>query len=148
MLEKIVKYRFKIVAVLFLVALLAGIRAIEGIIFYDPFLLYFKGEFTSTALPKFNTVQLLLSLLIRYFLNSAISLAIIYVIFRELEMLKFATLLYVAFFIVLISILFTLLFLEIPPKMYIFYVRRFLIQPLFLLLFVPAFYFQKLQTPH
>jgi exosortase F-associated protein len=31
-------------------------------------------------------------------------------------------------------------------KMLVFYIRRFIIQPIFLLLFVPAFYFQQLAS--
>ena len=145
MLVKILKYRYKIVFVIVLVGLLAGIRLIENAAFYDPFIAYFKDEFTEKPIPQIDSGKLFLSLLARYSFNSVISLLIIYVIFAEIEMIKFTSILYIAFFIVLTGLLFALLSMENPQKMYIFYVRRFLIQPIFLLLFVPAFYFQKLQ---
>lgn len=148
MLEKILNNKYKIVAVLFLVALLALVRAFEQNVFYDPFLVYFKNDFSNKPLPTFDSLQLFLGTIARYALNSFLSLLIIYTIFRETEMVKFATLLYVVFFIILIGAFYMLLSIENPPKMYIFYVRRFLIQPLFLLLFVPAFYFQNLQKTY
>ncbi len=145
MLVKILRYRYKILGIIVLVAILAGIRLFETTIFYDPFIDYFKDEFSEKPIPQFDTVALLLNILARYMLNSAISLLIIYVIFQEIEIIKFSSVLYLTFFVVLLGLLYGLLSMGNPPKMYIFYVRRFLIQPIFLLLFVPAFYFQKLQ---
>lgn len=145
MLAKLLKNKFRVLTVLLLVIALAAIRAFENVIFYDPFLAYFKGEFSSRDLPDYNTFKLLLSTFFRYTANSVLSLLIIYVIFRQIDMIKFATLLYFAFFVILILLLFLFLSIENVSKMYIFYVRRFLVQPLFLLLFIPAFYFQSLQ---
>lgn len=146
MLAKILKYRLKILAIFLLLLLLVGVRYAENSIFYDPFLTYFQEEFTKKPLPQVDKWSLFLSTLLRYSLNSVFSLLIIYVIFAEVSMIKFASLLYVGFFMILVALLFGFLMMENPPKMYIFYVRRFLIQPLFLLLFVPAFYFQKMQN--
>jgi exosortase F-associated protein len=39
---------------------------------------------------------------------------------------------------------FIVYFFNSDQNLILFYVRRFLIQPLFVILFVPAFYFQKL----
>jgi exosortase F-associated protein len=51
---------------------------------------------------------------------------------------------YLLFFIILISLFFIVLFFfGETNKMTLFYIRRFLIQPIFLLLFLPAFYYQK-----
>lgn len=85
--------------------------------------------------------------MLRYLLNSAISLGIIYLIFFDTKLTVFAAWLYFLFFILLISAFLALYMLpDEPHKMYLFYVRRFLIQPILLLLFVPAFYFQKLHS--
>ncbi len=146
MLAKILKYRLKILAIFLLLLLLVGVRYAENSMFYDPFLGYFQEEFTKKPLPQVDNWALFLSTLFRYALNSIFSLLIIYVIFTEVQIIKFASLLYVGFFVILVALLFGFLMMENPPKMYIFYVRRFLIQPLFLLLFVPAFYFQKMQN--
>jgi exosortase F-associated protein len=49
-------------------------------------------------------------------------------------------------FVILITAFFCILyFFKNQENLLLFYVRRFLIQPLFLIVFVPAFYFQKLK---
>jgi exosortase F-associated protein len=71
-------------------------------------------------------------------------LAIIYVLFKDVDAVKFASVLYFIFFVILIGAFFFIVSNKGEiNKMNLFYVRRFLIQPIFLLLFVPAFYYQK-----
>jgi exosortase F-associated protein len=127
-----------------LVFFLALIRAYEGNLFYDPFLSYFKTDYYNLPLPELNNIQLFFGLVLRYFLNSSLSLAIIYVLFKDIEAVKFASILYLIFFTLLILALFLVLyFFGETNKMTLFYIRRFLIQPIFLVLFLPAFYYQK-----
>ena len=134
----------KIGLLFILISLLALLRAYEGFLFYDPFLNYFKIDYTNLDLPKVDYFQLFMGLFFRYFLNTIISLSILYVIFKDLEIIKFVTLLYVIFFIILTAIFFFVLnFYGETSKMTLFYIRRFLIQPIFLMLFIPAFYYQK-----
>lgn len=133
-----------ILLVVLLVGLLAGIRFFEQSFFYDPFLDFFKGEFHNQNLPKYNAAKLFFGLLLRYVLNTIVSLGIIYVIFKETLLLKFAAVLYGSLFVLLSAVFFGLLhFSDSPNYMLLFYIRRFLIQPLFLVLFLPAFYYQK-----
>ncbi|MGX7667037.1 exosortase F system-associated membrane protein [Flavobacterium pedocola] len=140
----ILRNKGKIGVVLLLVTLLAIIRFFEKTLFYDPFLVFFKGDFQNENLPEYNGLQLFFGLLFRYVLNTVISLGIIYVIFKEIPLLKFAGFLYAVLFVVLAAAFFGLLsFSETPDYMMLFYIRRFLIQPLFLVLFLPAFYYQK-----
>ncbi len=144
MLKKILKNKFRIVLIVLLVLVLACIRNFEDFLFYDPLLLYYKSNYQVLALPDFDNWKLFFGLFFRYSLNSIVSIAIIYIVFKDFRMIKFASILYVIFFVILIFILFLLLnFNENGSKMTIFYVRRFLIQPVFLMLFLPAFYFQK-----
>lgn len=144
MLQKLLSHKIKILFVLSLVLLLALIRAYEDALFYDPFLNYFKIDYHNLPLPETKKGLLFLGLLFRYFLNTIISLAIIYVLFKDIEAIKFASMLYALFFVVLvIAFFFILSYSNNPSKMALFYIRRFLIQPIFLLLFLPAFYFQK-----
>jgi len=144
MLQKLLNNKTKILLVTLLVILLALIRAYEDILFYDPFLNYFKVDYQNLPLPEIESSSLFFGLLFRYFLNAIISLAIIYVLFKDIEGVKFASVLYALFFIILVVAFFFILscFSE-PSKMALFYIRRFLIQPILLLLFLPAFYFQK-----
>ena len=144
MLQKLLNSKVKILLVTLFVVLLALIRAYEDVLFYDPFLDYFKADYHNLALPEIENIPLFFGLLFRYFLNTILSLAVIYVLFKDIEAVKFASALYAFFFVILIIAFFFILnVFEEPSKMVLFYIRRFLIQPIFLLLFLPAFYFQK-----
>jgi exosortase F-associated protein len=146
MLQKLLNNKVKVLLVIIFVLLLACVRAFEDALFYDPFSEYFKSDYLNLAFPEFDAWQLLFGMAFRYFLNSILSLAIIYVLFSDLALTKFAAFLYVAFFVILIIGLLALLqFSDNSNNFMLFYVRRFLIQPVLLLLFVPAFYYQKQQ---
>lgn len=146
MLEKLLNNKIKAILLIALVLLLALVRAFENALFYDPFSDYFKNDYLNLPFPEFEGVVLFFGMTFRYFLNALISLAIIYVLFKDVKLTQFASVLYVIFFIILVSIFFLLITLSDQHHNFLlFYVRRFLIQPLFLLLFVPAFYYQKLQ---
>jgi exosortase F-associated protein len=146
MLEKLLENKVKVLLVVALILLLALVRAFENVLFYDPFSGYFKNDYLNLPFPEFEGVALFFGMTFRYFLNALISLAIIYVLFKDVKLTQFASILYVVFFIILVSIFFLLItFSDQHHNFLLFYVRRFLIQPLFLLLFVPAFYYQKLQ---
>jgi exosortase F-associated protein len=144
MLEKVKINRNKIIAVGILFVLLVAIRAFEDYLFYDPFSLYFKNDYLSLPFPVFNSLSLLISMGVRYGLNSIISLLIIYCLIKDWELTKFAAVIYVFFFVLLITAFFVLvLFTDQYNNFVVFYVRRFLIQPLLLLLFIPAIFYQK-----
>lgn len=144
MLQLLLKNKSTVLWSLFLIGLLVGIRLFEDQLFYDPFLAYFKSEFTHTKLPQFNVFKLFFSLGMRFYLNTVISLFLLYVIFKDTKIVKFSILLYMILgSILLISFLFVLNFFGEENKMALFYLRRFLIQPIFILLFIPAFYYQK-----
>jgi exosortase F-associated protein len=86
-----------------------------------------------------------MGLLVRYSINTALSLGLIYVLFKDVAMIAFASFLYVFFFLVLIVLFYAIIYcFGAQNNLALFYVRRFLIQPIFLILFIPAFYYQKL----
>ncbi len=144
MLQKILNNKLRFVQFLLLVVLLVLVRAFENQLFYDPFLDFFKKDFAKLRLPSFNSTQLFLGLLFRYTLNTVISLGIIYVIFKDVAMVKFAFVLYYFFYMILIVAFFYIVYFANENSNWVlFYVRRFLIQPIFVLLFVPGFYYQK-----
>lgn len=129
------------------VLLLALIRFFETQLFYDPFIVYFKSDYLQLPFPDFSFLKLIFYTLLRYVLNASLSLAIIYLLFKDVRLTKFAFLLYIILgFLLLIALTILLFFFDEKSNFILFYVRRFLIQPLFLVLFVPAFYFQKRQT--
>ncbi|MBC7524305.1 MAG: exosortase F system-associated protein [Flavobacterium sp.] len=145
MLQNLIKNKFRIVLGAILILTLIAIRAFETRLFYDPFIAYFKSEYFNLPFPKIKMIKLYLSLAFRFYLNSMISIALLYVIFKDTKIVKFATFLYLVFgSILLISFVFTLHFFGEHSKMTLFYIRRFIMQPLLLMLFIPAFFYQKI----
>lgn len=130
-----------VAGILLLFILLVSVRFFESRLFYDPLIEFFKNE--SKVLPDYNTIKLLLNLAMRYLLNTLISIGIIYLIFKDRAVIKLTTLLYALFFILLISAFSIIISSEKVNLLLLFYIRRFIIHPIFLLLFIPAFYYQK-----
>ncbi|MDN3674640.1 exosortase F system-associated protein [Flavobacterium branchiarum] len=145
MLNNILENKLKVFLLILFVLLLVSIRAFESQLFYDPFLAYFESDYEVLPLPEFDLIRLFFGLLFRYTLNAILSLGIVYVLFKEMEMVKFASILYAVFFLVLIVAFFCIIyFFANHNNLMLFYVRRFLIQPIFILLFIPGFYYQKI----
>jgi len=144
MLQRILNNKLKTFLVIVFVLLLAAIRGYEDALFYDPFSGYFKSDYLTLKFPHYEAGPLFFGMLLRYFLNTILSLAIIQIIFSDWELTRFAAFLYLFLFVFLIAAFFMLLYYSDSSNNFVlFYVRRFLIQPLFLLLFVPAFYYQR-----
>lgn len=130
--------------ILGLFLLLALIRFLEDSLFYDPLLAFYQGDFKTKPPPVFDEWQLILNTSFRFWLNSLISLLILFVAFQKRSIVKFSSYFYGLVFLILI-LPFTWLVFRLSPDDYftLFYVRRFLIQPLFILLLLPAFYYQN-----
>jgi len=143
MLNKIKKHRFKIIIAVFIVICLGGVRAFEKELFYDPFLIYFDSDFKGLPFPEVDTFKLFGGLLFRYVLNGILSTALIYNLFKNTEIVKFTVLLYLFFLVILFGIFFLTLKCYPDGSWLLFYIRRFIIQPIFVLLFIPAFYYQQ-----
>jgi len=139
-----VKKRVKIPIITFLFGLLVLVRAFGAEIFYDPFIDYFKEAYLDQPIPNYNAFKLWLHIILRYVVNMAISLLIIYIAFQKKGLVRFSVKFYIAAFIVLGIFYFALLQFEmINGHLFAFYVRRFLIHPVFVLILLPAFYYQK-----
>ena len=138
------KYLVKIVFSLFFLCLLFLIRAFETTLFYDPLIDYFKNDYLHQKIDNIDSWRLLINLLYRYLLNSIISLGLIWILFKRKDYVKFSGVFFVLAFIILITV-FLFLLKDNFQRGYLllFYVRRFIIQPLFLLLLVPLFFYQK-----
>ena len=144
MLKHLLNNKFRVFILGSLVLFLALIRIVEESLFYDPYLDYFKSDFINLPLPIVDKFHLFLSLLFRYSLNTIVSIAFIQIAFKDINFTKFAMVLYGLLFIILIIALWVVLaFYANENKMELFYIRRFLIQPLFLLLFIPGYLIQK-----
>lgn len=134
-----------ILVVLLLFALIM-VRKYETVLFYDPLLSFFHGDFQHTAFPEINLSKHLLSISSRYLLNAVITLAIVYVIFTDVKILKFSGLVLLVFFFPFILLYFYFIQVSFEEAFTAgFYVRRFLLQPIMLLILVPAIWFYKKQ---
>ncbi|UYW00640.1 exosortase F system-associated protein [Flavobacterium agricola] len=136
------KFNFFIAFLLLIVLIL--VRGVESKLFYDPFLVFFKRAYHYNIIPEINNGLLFLSYFFRYSINAILSIAIIYYLFKQRKAIKMLLIVYFGLFVVLIAAFYFFLYVCFIDWQVIFYVRRFLIQPLFLMLFVPAFLFQYL----
>ncbi|KAF2507867.1 exosortase F system-associated protein [Flavobacterium zhairuonense] len=143
MLNKLLEHKFKILISVCIVICFGIIRAFENSLFYDPFLEYFEKDFKNLPYPEIESAKLFFGLFFRYFLNTILSLALIYVLFKDADIFKFSFFLYVFFGVILFVAFFVILDCFLNANWLLFYVRRFIIQPIFVLLFIPAFYYQQ-----
>ncbi|SNS32117.1 exosortase F system-associated membrane protein [Dokdonia pacifica] len=122
----------------------AFIRFRESELFYDPLIPFFKSNYQKMTLPDMESWRLFFHIFLRYALNMFLSLVILWVAFRERGIIKFASLFYGVVFVVLIVIFSILLKTQgLGEYLPIFYVRRFLIQPILLFMLLPAFYYYR-----
>jgi len=137
----------KFIALFVLVLLLVLIRFYEDVLFYDPYLTFFQNDYLYIDSPRREVAKLVGFTTLRYLLNTLLSLAILFVVFKDKSIVKFATVIYGVAFIVLILVY---LYFVINPRQedyYLFFnLRRFLIQPIILLLLLPAFYYHRLRA--
>ena len=134
----------KWILVLIGIAGLVSVRILEDKMFYDPFLEYFKRSKSNFPFPEFNWSQLILSHLFRFVLNLFFSAVIIHFIFLSKKWTFQAIIIMVIIFAVTFPIyLYCVSEKFVIGALFSFYMRRFVIQPLILLLIVPAFFYRK-----
>ena len=138
-------HRILIILLLFLMLVL--VRGFANDLFYDPFIAYFINYYLHEPIPVFSGSKLLFDLFYRYTLNTIISLMIIYVAFQNKSFVIFSIKFYILAFVVLIITFFIILKGELSNGyLFAFYIRRFIIHPLFVLLLLPAFYYKQLTS--
>lgn len=122
----------------------AFLRFRESELFYDPLIAFFKGNYRATILPDMEEAKLFLHLFFRYTINTVLSLVILWMAFKERGIITFATLFYVVVFVLLIITFKIMLATQgVGEYLPLFYVRRFLIQPILLFMLLPAFYYYR-----
>ncbi|HRV56234.1 MAG TPA: exosortase F system-associated protein [Mangrovimonas sp.] len=140
--SKTVRY----ILIFLLIVMLVLIRQFESVLFYDPYLVFFQNDYLYIDSPRQETFKLVAFTSLRYVMNTLISLGILYLAFMDKSIVKFSVLVYTVAYAILILIF---LYFVINPKQedyYLFFnVRRFLIQPVILLLLLPAFYYNRLK---
>ncbi|WBL21941.1 exosortase F system-associated membrane protein [Zunongwangia sp. HRR-M8] len=140
------KTRYRLFLIGILVVLLASIRFFEAKIFYDPLLFFFKySDYLRDDIPDFEPGLLILNTILRYVINSLISLGIIAIAFVDRNIIKFSAVLFLLLLGIVGSVFTYLIFtIENEHFLALFYVRRFLIHPIFILVLLPAFYYYRI----
>lgn len=137
----------RMIWLLVLFGFLILIRAFENELFYDPYLSFFKNDYLYMDNPRREILKLTGFTVLRFVINTILSLGIIYVFYKDKHMIAFSALIYGIALLVLTPIF---LYFVVNPQQedyYIFFnIRRFLIQPILLLILLPAFYYQKLKS--
>ena len=141
----------KILKIIFIGLLFFGlilIRAFEDELFYDPFIAFYKQIQLVKSIPSYELPQIIIHALFRYSVNTILSITILYIAFKKKEIVQFSVLFYAIAFIILIG-LYTIVAKNLSEDTFqlFFYLRRFLIQPIFILLLLPAFYYQHYINP-
>ncbi|MDP9957496.1 exosortase F-associated protein [Epilithonimonas hungarica] len=123
---------------------LIGIRGLEDKIFYDPFLQFFKSADQTAVFPNFIWGKLILGYLLRFALNTFFSLWIIQFLFENKEWTRQALILILLVFVIVFPIYLYCIYDKFQfGYLFSFYVRRFVIQPLTVILIIPIFYYRK-----
>lgn len=127
-----------------LIGLLVLIRFYENQLFYDPYGSFFQNDYLYIDNPRREVFKLVVFTTLRYVLNTIISLGILFVVFRDWSVIKFSGIIYVTAYVIFMALY---LYFVLNPKQedyYLFFnIRRFLIQPIILILLLPAFYYHK-----
>lgn len=123
---------------------LIGVRLSEDRLFYDPFLNYFHEANRNIPFPDFDWGRLIAGHLFRFLLNLFFSCLIIQFWFRNKQWTFQGAIL----IIIVFSITFPIYLYCISERfetgyLFSFYMRRFVIQPLILLLIIPMFYYRR-----
>lgn len=135
----------RVSTIIILLAVLILVRVFENELFYDPFITFYKNNYSLNTLLNLDYTSLIVNTFFRYSLNTIISLAILHFSFRKKEILRFSLMFYsLGFFALITAYIFTVLNFTKDLYQLFFYIRRFLIQPIFILLLLPAFYYQRI----
>lgn len=128
----------------FLFAALVLVRYFEHDLFSDPLLEFYSSEYSYSQAPDIQTLQVVGTTSWRFFINTILSLAIIWIAFPSKKTLLFSLAFYAFAYLLLISTFwFYISDMQAENYLIIFYIRRFLIQPIFVIILLPAFYYQK-----
>lgn len=138
------KYIRYTIALLLIIGLIL-VRRFENILFYDPFIKYFA--FSGKYFPELDLAKFNASTTLRFAINTLLTVLIIWFIFWKRNYVRFSILVIIIGFVFLLPLYNYLISTKFSSgEMIFFYVRRFLIQPMFVLILIPCFYYQEIQN--
>ncbi len=131
--------------------ILAGfllVRFYEKKILDDGLFDFFENDYLTENLPPVSLSKLLLADSLHYGLNVLLSILFLKLIFKQKQLIGFLSLLFLLFYVLLIIFLFlAVIFYKPGHYLFLFYIRRLLIQPIFLFLLIPALFVQQKSKP-
>ena len=131
--------------VFFAVFGLIGVRILEDQIFYDPFINYFHIANKHAHFPDFEWFKVIINYVLRFGFNLILSAIIIHFIFKNKDCTVQAVILMLIIFAITLPIYLYCIDTKFEiGYLFSFYIRRFVIQPLILLMIIPLFYYRKL----
>lgn len=123
---------------------LIAVRVVESQVFYDPFITFFKSANRHAVFPALDWSPLIVNYIFRFLLNLIFSLAVVQLLFSNKRWTVQAGVLLVLVFIITLPIYLYCIYTEFEVGyLFSFYMRRFVIQPLTLLLIIPTFYYRQ-----
>lgn len=126
------------------VAGLVGVRFFEDQLFYDPLLAFFHKLDKHAPLPDIVWSKLIISHLFRFSLNLLFTLVIVHFLFLRKAWTIQAAVLMILVFLVTFPLYLYCVYTDFKIGfLFSFYIRRFVIQPLIILLIIPLFYYRK-----
>jgi len=138
------KIRNKHIIIAILLLILIAIRLFEKEFFNDGLITFFQYDYLHKSLPAISISHILFIDSIRFWLNTFISIGILYLLFHQKGIIRFLSLFYGTIYIILITTMWYLLsHYEAGEYLALFYVRRFVIQPVLLFILIPALLYQK-----
>ena len=139
---KILRYTLAAIVLL----LIVSVRFFETKLFYDPLLEFFK-QTNHGELPPFDQFKLYTNVFLRFMMNLLLIVLIIKLIFWKQSYVKFTIIVGVLTLAILLPLYGYMLNNNLNfGEMIFFYVRRFLIQPMLLIILVPCFYYQEIRN--
>ena len=137
---KILSWFFVVLGILGLIS----IRMLEDQILYDPFLPYFHEANKHAVFPNFELAKLIFSYSLRFLLNLFFSGMVVYFVFKNKAWTVQAIILMGIVFAITLPIYLYCIHTKFEiGYLFSFYMRRFVIQPLILLVIIPLFYYRK-----
>ncbi len=137
---------FRILSVGLAILMLVSVRLMEKEWFPEPLIDFFgSSRYLTDALPELR-FQDFFNHVLRYTVNSLLSILILYLLFNDRTLIRLLTKIYLIAGIALLF-LFTGAVLLYEPGNYrlLFYIRRLLIQPVFLFFLIPVIFYVKSQ---
>ncbi len=129
---------FKIFATILILTGFLLVRYVENEWLDDGLYDFFQYDYLQQALPSLSFKQMIIKNSIHYWLNALLAIAFLKLYIKQNHLISFLSLFYGFFYILLLFFLWIAIhYYQAGQYLFLFYIRRLLIQPVFLFLLIP-----------